>query len=29
MPGQTIVFTWMIVASGEWIGQDHTVTVEG
>jgi glucoamylase len=26
-PGQGIVFTWMNLASGEWIGQDHTVTV--
>jgi glucoamylase len=25
--GQSIVFTWMNLASGEWIGQDHTVTV--
>jgi glucoamylase len=27
-PADTIVFTWMSLASGEWIGQDHTVAVE-
>ena len=26
-PGQSIVFTWMNLASGEWVRQDHTVTV--
>ena len=26
-PGQVIVFTWMNLASGEWIRRDHTVTV--
>jgi glucoamylase len=25
--GQSIVFTWMNLASGEWVRQDHTVTV--
>jgi glucoamylase len=29
VPSQTIVFTWMTVASGEWVGQDHTVLVDG
>ena len=28
IPADTIVFTWMVLASGEWIGRDHTVTVE-
>ncbi|HME27088.1 MAG TPA: hypothetical protein VKI44_38170 [Acetobacteraceae bacterium] len=29
MPGQVIVFTWMHLTGGAWIGQDHTVTVNG
>jgi glucoamylase len=28
-PGQGIVFTWMNLTNGEWIGQDYTVTVTG
>jgi glucoamylase len=27
VPGRIIVFTWMNLASGEWIGQDYTVTI--
>jgi glucoamylase len=27
MPGCTIVFTWQNLASGEWLGQDHTVAI--
>jgi glucoamylase len=27
VPGHVIVFTWMNLASGEWIGQDHSVVV--
>jgi glucoamylase len=27
VPGRAIVFTWKNLASGEWLGQDHTVTV--
>jgi glucoamylase len=28
-PGQSVVFTWMSVASGQWVGSDHTVAVNG
>jgi glucoamylase len=27
VPGRDIVFTWMSLATGEWIGQDYTVTI--
>ena len=27
VPGRDIVFTWMSPATGEWIGEDHTVTI--
>ena len=27
VPGRQIVFTWMDLATGEWIGQDYSVTV--
>src|SRR5579859_1748267 len=26
-PGQSIVFTWQWLGSGQWLGQDHTVTL--
>ena len=26
-PGQVIVFTWMLLRTGEWLGQDHSVTL--
>jgi glucoamylase len=28
VPGRVLTFTWKDIASGEWIGVDHTVTVE-
>jgi hypothetical protein len=27
VPGRDIVFTWMSVATGEWIGTDYNVTI--
>jgi glucoamylase len=29
VPGSAIVFTWMKLANNEWLGHDHTVTVNG
>ena len=28
VPGRAIVFTWMSLATGEWIDTDHTVTID-
>jgi glucoamylase len=29
VPGHVLTFTWKKIASDEWIGVDHTVTIGG